>query len=99
MPLPLSRAVRLNYRRKQVGDLYVQGWTQAAIAAELGVTQATISNDLKKIQEAWREDAVHDFDLRREIELQKIDRVEREAWPACEDSKKRDHSVYTTEHH
>jgi hypothetical protein len=95
MPLQPSRRLRINLRRKQVADLYLQGWTQAAIAAEVGVTQPTISHDLEKIQKAWREDSIRDFDLRREIELQKIDRVEREAWAAWERSQKPDQSAQT----
>jgi len=85
----------VNFRRKQVADLYLQGWTQSAIAAEVGVTQPTVSVDLKKIQETWRNDSIRDFDLRREIELQKIDRVEREAWAAWERSQKPDQTATT----
>jgi predicted transcriptional regulator len=97
MALEPSRSLRVNIRRKRVADLYLQGWTQTAIAADIGVTQPTVSLDLKKIQEAWRKDSIRDFDLRREIELQKIDRVEREAWSAWERSQKPDQSVYTSD--
>ena len=97
MPLEPSRSLRVNIRRKRVADLYLQGWTQSAIAAEVGVKQPTVCTDLKKIQADWKESAVRDFDLRREIELQKIDRVEREAWAAWERSQKPSQSAYTTD--
>ena len=36
--------------------LYLRGWTQAQIAAEVGLSQGMISNDLKLIQKRWREE-------------------------------------------
>jgi predicted transcriptional regulator len=75
-------------RREVVADLYLKGWSQMAIAAHLGLSQATISNDLKAIQAQWRESSVRDFDSARERELRKLDRVERESWAAWERSQK-----------
>ena len=75
-------------RREAVADAYIQGRTQAAIARDLGISQPTVSTDLKAIQTQWRESAIRDFDLLRERELQKLDRVEREAWEAWERSQK-----------
>ena len=65
-----------------VGELYVQSWTQTRIAHELGVTQATISTDVKALHEQWRDSGVRDFDLARSIELEKLNLLEREAWEA-----------------
>ena len=75
-------------RRHQVAQLYLQNWTQAQIAEQLGVRQPTISADLKQIREQWRESGVRDFNEARELELQKIDLVERESWDAWQRSKK-----------
>ena len=75
-------------RREQVADSYIQGKTQAEIARDLGVSQPTVSTDLKAIQTQWRASAIRDFDLLRERELQKLDRLEREAWAAWERSQK-----------
>ena len=69
-------------RRQRVAELYIQGWTQTKIAAELNVTQGTISKDLKALQREWRESRIRDFDAARELELQRLDRLEREAWAA-----------------
>ncbi|MCI0356125.1 MAG: hypothetical protein L0099_13970, partial [Acidobacteria bacterium] len=52
----------------------------------LACAQTTVSADLRWIQQQWRESAVRDFDLAREVELQKIDRVERESWAAWQRS-------------
>ena len=75
-------------RRQQVADLYLKGWAQASIAEQLRVAQSTISNDLKRIQQQWRASTIRDFDSQVTVELQKIDRLEREAWAAWERSQK-----------
>jgi hypothetical protein len=87
MPTARSKPVELSHRRQLVADRYVQGWTQTAIAQEMGVSQATICADLHAVQRHWRESAIRDFDAARELELQKLDRIEREAWEAWERSK------------
>ncbi|WP_148074680.1 terminase gpP N-terminus-related DNA-binding protein [Bythopirellula goksoeyrii] len=97
MPAGLSKYLRINIRRQRVADLYLQGWTQQQIAVEVGVRQPTVSTDLKRIQMQWRESAVRDFDLAREVEIQKIDRVERESWAAWERSKKPSQTAITTD--
>jgi hypothetical protein len=83
-----AERVELARRRENVADLYIQGWTQTAIAKQVGVSQGTISTDLKAIQKAWCESAVRNFDTLRERELKKLDRLEREAWAAWERSQK-----------
>jgi hypothetical protein len=88
LPQSKNQKAALTRRREQVADLYVQGWRQVAIARHLGVSQPTISQDLRAIQRQWRESAIRDFDVLRERELQKLDRLEREAWDAWERSKK-----------
>lgn len=73
--------------RAAIAELYLSGATQMQIADELGVSQATISRDIKAIHEAWRESALVDFDDAKARELARIDKLEREAWDAWEDSK------------
>jgi len=88
MPGKPARKLAIQQRRQIVADLYLQGWTQAKIGEHVGFDQKTISTDLKTIRAEWRESAVRDFDEAREIELKKIDRIEREAWAAWERSQK-----------
>jgi len=54
----------------------------------LRVSQPTICTDLQAIQRQWRDSALRDFDLLRERELKKLDRIEREAWDAWQRSQK-----------
>jgi hypothetical protein len=75
-------------RREQVADLYLQGNTQVAIAERLQVAQSTICSDLKAIHGLWQQSSIRNFDLAREIELKKLDRVEREAWAVWDRSQK-----------
>jgi hypothetical protein len=88
MPVKRSKKLAILERRRDVADLYLQGWTQMEIAARLGVAQATISEDLSEVRRQWRESAMHDFELARQMELRKLDRLEREAWAAWERSQK-----------
>jgi predicted transcriptional regulator len=88
--MPPSRHDRLATleRRTKTAELYIQGWTQYAIAEHFGVSQPTVCEDLHYIRRQWRAAAVRNFDEARDLELKKIDKVEREAWEAWERSQK-----------
>jgi len=70
--------------------LYLQGWIQADIAKEVGISPATVSRDIKALQAEWLQSALIDIDAAKAQELAKIDRVERECWDAwvrsCQDA-------------
>jgi hypothetical protein len=83
-------------RRKQVVELYLQGWSQPAIAHHLEVSQPTICSDLKAIRQDWRDSAIRDFDELRATELQKLDLIEKEAWGAWQRSQKPAQSAVVT---
>lgn len=96
MPVKKSTKLAVAKRRRDVAELYVQGLTQMVIADRVGVSQPTISDDLKKIHIEWRESRIRDFDAARDLELQKLDRAESEAWEAWEKSKKPAQSAVVT---
>ena len=73
-------------RRKRVAAAYLRGLPQHVIAANEGVAQPQISNDLKIVREQWRASAVMDFNTRQAQELAKIDQIEATAWEAWERS-------------
>jgi hypothetical protein len=83
-----AKQLALVCRRKQVAELRLQGWTQQAISEQLGVPQTTVSLDLKIVRGQWQKAALDDFNALRLEELQKLDRLEREAWAAWERSQK-----------
>jgi hypothetical protein len=97
MALHRTQPLKISERREQVADLYVKGWRQMAIAEKLDISQATVCLDLKAIQKFWRESAVRNFDAARDLELQKLDRIEYEAWGAWTESKKPAQSATMTE--
>lgn len=81
-----TRKLAIAQRRQQVAKLYLQGKGQTEIAHELNLTQATISRDLEHVQTAWRESSIRDFDAQRDLEIAKLNEVEKEAWLAWERS-------------
>jgi predicted transcriptional regulator len=66
----------------KTAELYLQGKTQCEIAGVLGVSQPTISKDLKELQKRWLEKSVKAIDERKAEELAKIDQLERTHWEA-----------------
>lgn len=80
--------VALAERRHRVGQLYLQGWPQHRIGAELGISQATVSADLKVLQAEWLKSSLRNFDEARANEVAKIDRIEAEYWAAWERSRR-----------
>lgn len=73
--------------RRRIADLYLQGWIQVDIAAEVGMSQSTVSRDIKALHGAWLASALLDFNEAKARELAKIDRLEREYWDAWQRSK------------
>ena len=71
----------------RIASLYLQQWTQAEIAREVGLSQGMISNDLKLIQNRWREETAFNLDEAKGKELARLDALEREYWAAWERSK------------
>jgi DNA-binding transcriptional ArsR family regulator len=88
MPVPRGKKVDVLRRREEVAERYIRGQTQCEIAEALGVSQPTISYDLKAIQKAWRESAIFDFNEAVGRELLRLEQLEREAWRAWERSQK-----------
>jgi len=86
MSVKPARKLAIAQRRQQVAKLYLQGKGQAEIAHELNLAQATISRDLESIQTAWRQSSIRDFDAQRDLEIAKLNQVEKEAWAAWERS-------------
>jgi hypothetical protein len=77
---------QLTRDRRRVADLYLQGWIQADIADEVGVSQATVCRDLQALQASWLDSALTDFNEAKAQELAKVDRLEREYWQAWQRS-------------
>jgi len=88
MPVSPKKRMAVAKRRERVAEHYLAGMTQEAIAAELNVSQSTISSDLKALKQEWQESANHDFVLLKEMERKRLDRLDREAWDGWRRSQK-----------
>jgi hypothetical protein len=88
MAISKKKRLEIEHRRLQVSELGLKGYSQTAIAKQLSVTQATVSNDLKAIREEWRASTIRDFDQNISIELERLNLIEREMWEAWERSKR-----------
>jgi len=74
-------------RRARVAELYLSGKTQQQIAADVGVSQMTVSTDFAALRKAWLASSLRDFDAMKAEELARLALLEREAWEAWHRSK------------
>ena len=79
VPVSTSKKTKITNRRKQVAQLYLNKVEQTDIAAKLGVTQATISNDIKALNKEWLESAISDICQIKARELAELDFMELDA--------------------
>ncbi len=90
MPASVEERTKVAERRAKVSRLYRCGKPQYELAEEFGVSQPTISLDLKAIRAEWLEQAKADTEIRYAEELAKIDNIERTCWEhfekSCKDS-------------
>ena len=91
--------IEIERDRAEIAALYLRGKLQSEIAdiinasRDYTLSRQMISYDLKRVQEAWLESSIRDFDELRAQELAKIDTLERTYWDAwersCEDAETR----------
>ena len=81
-----STRLQAKQRRTTVARLYLQRRTQAEIGREVGVSQGTVSRDLKAIQAEWQRERLDDFRRAKLQELARLDLLEREYWDAWQRS-------------
>src|SRR5689334_9369751 len=86
----MARPKRSKVQREKdlatIAQAYLQGDTQADIAARIGVSQPQIAYDLKTLQERWRTASMIDFGERKATELARIDVLERQYWESWKKS-------------
>lgn len=82
MPTDYQLELLIESRLTRVADLALQGWRQADIGRELGISQAAVSRDLAEVRTRWRSEAIASFADMVTAEVAKTLRIEREAWSA-----------------
>lgn len=87
----MAKPKRTEFQREsdleRIASLYLRGWRQADIAADIGLSRQQVSYDLKTIQTRWRTQTAINLDEAKQRELARIDELEREYWAAWEASK------------
>ncbi|HVV98798.1 MAG TPA: hypothetical protein VHB77_00575 [Planctomycetaceae bacterium] len=84
---PPAGLVAAMQRRARVAELALRGWRTVRIATEVHAEVGTVANDLKRLEQGWREAGLRDFDRLRGIEAAKLDEIERCAWDAFDRSR------------
>lgn len=87
MAAPKRTPIQREDDLRRISELYLRGWRQVDIAAEIGISQGMVSQDLKLIQKRWRKQTAINLDEAKNKELARIDTLEREYWDAWERSK------------
>lgn len=77
-----SRLKSIEIRRGLVVDAMRAGFTQREIAAQRGVSVATINSDIRAITERWRERADVGMETHRANQLAQIYSIKQRAWRA-----------------
>lgn len=81
--MPIKRQpAQIEKDRRNIARMYLQGMLQSEIGEQLGLSQSTISNDLKVIQKEWFTERINDINERKMMELKKVDNLEIEYWDA-----------------
>ena len=76
----MSQKLSVAHRQREVARLYMQGQPLGIIAEEMGLAEATISQDISAVRKRWLAEATLAMDERKAQELARIDLVEEEAW-------------------
>lgn len=83
-------------RQAIVGSLYLKGRPILDIADAVGVSRATVTNDVKAIRKRWVKSAQQSYERQVATQLAKLDELESAAWNGWERSC-RDELITTTE--
>jgi len=83
-PLPSLSVAR---RRSMVSDLYLRSMSLQRIATRLDIPVRTVRKDVRKLLSDWQKSAQKDIRSHKGRELQRLNRIEFEAWKAWERSK------------
>jgi hypothetical protein len=77
-----AELLAIEQRRARVAEAYLRGQYQHDIALREGVSQSTVSLDLKAIQAQWKASSIRNLDAHKAQELARIDQLERTYWEA-----------------
>lgn len=83
---PKRSKIQQERDRVTIAELYLKGWSQGRIGEYLELDQSTICRELKKVKQAWKEEAVRDYSLHIGEQMRRLALVESEYWSGWERS-------------
>jgi hypothetical protein len=69
---------------EKIALLLLKGKTQREIAQAIGISRELVKYDVAELRSRWKDSALHNFDESKQLELEKANLVEREAWKGWE---------------
>ena len=75
---------RREYDRQEIARLRLREYTQAEIAATMGLSLSTVKRELSHLNQAWQAEARTDTNTAMAMELGRLDAITREAWRGWE---------------
>ena len=89
--MKLARKARTKEQREAdmntLARLYVKGTSQMEISKRIGISQAQVSIDLKKLLKQWQDTRLNEIDRYKHEQLLRVNMIEEEMWAAWEKSK------------
>src|SRR5205085_11336695 len=74
--------------RAVMAEKWARGWTQYAIAQELGLTREQVAYDMRQVFKEWRKSAIIDLNDAKMKQLHRYEVILKETWVAWENSKR-----------
>jgi hypothetical protein len=72
---PRALEVSVEDKKKRIAELYLDGWSQHQIAAEIGVTQGRVSQLVQVIKGEWKARYAEDYDFVVEMGVKRLTEV------------------------
>lgn len=82
-------ALDMESRHERILKDYMQGYRMYEIAERLGIHVDTVNNDLRAIRLKWQAQNLESYNTLMHQELERLARIEREAWEGWERSKQK----------
>lgn len=82
-----AEAIALEARNTAIMDDLIRGMSKKEIAAKYEISTSTVREVIEKARETWKDYRVEDYDLLLTVELERIKKIEDEAWASWGKSK------------
>lgn len=85
-----EETARTHFEKEQhyaaIAEMKLRGYSQAAIAKKLNLSDSQVSRDLRVIEQRWRKSAERDLTIAKGQKLAELDHIKTESWEAWDRS-------------